>query len=160
VVMDTFGRLLLQKRDDIPPILYPGQIGVFGGHREGDESFLECAVRELREELSYDISPERFEYLGYREGHDEAIRGGVVRAEYFLVTRSARRSTNRHRRHASNPRNLPTGFCARATYAISPIWAGVVCEAPEVGSIADPSRGSEVRPFASLCNMKTATLLF
>jgi 8-oxo-dGTP diphosphatase len=53
VIFDDCGRLLLQLRDDIPGILYPGVIGLFGGHREGDETFLACAVREIHEELSY-----------------------------------------------------------------------------------------------------------
>lgn len=85
VVIDTHGRLLLQRRDNIPNILYPGMIGLFGGHREGDESFLECAVRELSEELSYQIPPSRFEYLGCRESADSRVQDSFVRAEFFLV---------------------------------------------------------------------------
>ena len=45
VVFDTSGRLLLQQRDDIPNILYPGKIGLFGGHREGEETFLRPSPR-------------------------------------------------------------------------------------------------------------------
>lgn len=40
VLIDTAGRLLLQHRDDIPGILYPGMVGLFGGHRKGNETFL------------------------------------------------------------------------------------------------------------------------
>jgi ADP-ribose pyrophosphatase YjhB (NUDIX family) len=47
IVFDTSGRLLLQQRDNIPGILYPGRIGLFGGHLEGDETFLNCVVREI-----------------------------------------------------------------------------------------------------------------
>ena len=85
VVFDTKGRLLLQLRDDKPGILFPGMIGLFGGHREGDETFLECAIRELEEELSYHIPPERFEHIATREGRDSEIAGGVVCAEIFIV---------------------------------------------------------------------------
>ena len=60
-------------------------IGLFGGHREGDESFLECAVRELGEELSIQIPPTRFEYLGCREVSATTPPGGAVRNEFFLV---------------------------------------------------------------------------
>src|SRR5215468_6548023 len=63
LLIDTRGRFLLQQRDNVPGILFPGKIGLFGGHREGDETFLECAVREVHEEISYFISPERFEHL-------------------------------------------------------------------------------------------------
>jgi len=63
VIFDNLGRLLLQQRDDIPGILYPGAIGLFGGHREGEETFLACAVREMHEELSFYVPPERFDFL-------------------------------------------------------------------------------------------------
>lgn len=73
IVLDDRDRFLLQQRDDIAGIFYPGKIGLFGGHREGDETFLDCAVRELHEELGYYIAPERFEFLGSYEGPDLAI---------------------------------------------------------------------------------------
>jgi 8-oxo-dGTP diphosphatase len=85
VVIDTRGHLLLQLRDDKPDIIYPGRIGLFGGHREGSESALECVVRELGEELSYDIAPDRFEYLVSREGGDTEVRGGTFRGDFLLV---------------------------------------------------------------------------
>jgi 8-oxo-dGTP diphosphatase len=47
------GRFLLQQRDDITGIIHPGKVGLFGGHREGDEAYLECTAREICEEISY-----------------------------------------------------------------------------------------------------------
>jgi 8-oxo-dGTP diphosphatase len=47
VLVDTNGRLLLQLRDDIPSIIFPGKVGLFGGHREEDETFLERVVRRF-----------------------------------------------------------------------------------------------------------------
>jgi 8-oxo-dGTP diphosphatase len=85
VIFDAKGRLLLQLRDDKPGILFPGMIGLFGGHREGDETFLECAIRELEEELSYYIPPERFEHIATRKGNDSEVSGGIVCAEIFIV---------------------------------------------------------------------------
>jgi 8-oxo-dGTP pyrophosphatase MutT (NUDIX family) len=84
VVIDTQGRFLLQRREDLAGILYPGWVSLFGGHREGDESFLECAVREFGEELSYHILPDRFERLGSREYFDDGSSDAVL-AEFFLV---------------------------------------------------------------------------
>jgi len=85
VVVDTSGDLLLQLRDDRPDIIYPGGIGLFGGHREGDESALECVVRELAEELTHDIAPARFVPLAWREGEDTERKGGTFRGDFFLV---------------------------------------------------------------------------
>ena len=85
VVVDTSGDLLLQLRDDKPDIIYPGGIGLFGGHREDDESALECVVRELAEELTYDIAPEQFVPLASREGEDTERKGGTFRGDFFLV---------------------------------------------------------------------------
>jgi 8-oxo-dGTP diphosphatase len=85
VIFDDLGRLLLQQRDDIPGILYPGAIGLFGGHREGEETFLACAVREIHEELSFYVPPERFDFLIRFEGADPENPKGTLHAEFFLV---------------------------------------------------------------------------
>ena len=53
ILIDSHGRFLLQQRDDIPGILHPGKIGLFGGHREGEETYLQCVVREIHEEIGY-----------------------------------------------------------------------------------------------------------
>src|SRR6266496_2670061 len=85
IVFDTSGKLLLQLRDDIPGILYPGKVALFGGHREGDETFLDCVVREIHEELSYFISPANFELITQLMGPDEEVPGGTIRAEFFVT---------------------------------------------------------------------------
>jgi len=85
VIVDKRGRLLLQKSDDVATILYPGKIGLFGGHREGDETALDCVVREIHEELSYFIPAERFKFLATREGADSEVIGGTMRADFFVV---------------------------------------------------------------------------
>lgn len=85
VVVDASGDLLLQLRDNKPDIIYPGGIGLFGGHREDNESALDCAVRELAEELTYDIAPERFVPLASREGEDTERKGGTFRGDFFVV---------------------------------------------------------------------------
>ena len=47
ILIDTCGRFLLQQRDDIVGILHPGKVGLFGGYREGDETFLDASEREF-----------------------------------------------------------------------------------------------------------------
>ena len=50
-MIDRQDRVLIQQREDIAGICFPGKIGSFGGHREGKETFLECVVREVHEEI-------------------------------------------------------------------------------------------------------------
>jgi 8-oxo-dGTP diphosphatase len=78
IVFDTSGHLLLQLRDNISNILYPGKISLFGGHREGDETFLECVIREIHEELGYYLPPEQFKLIARRVGP-------AIHAEFFVT---------------------------------------------------------------------------
>jgi 8-oxo-dGTP diphosphatase len=86
ILIDTRGRLLLQQRDDVVGIVHPGKVGLFGGHREGDETFLECVVREIHEEIGYFVPAERFDYLASISGEDVDAEGGSLRAEFFIVS--------------------------------------------------------------------------
>lgn len=86
ILFDSLGHLLLQLRDNIPNIRYPGKIGLFGGHREGDESFLDCVVREVHEELSFYLPPERFRFIARHTGPDFDMRGGTLHAEFFVAS--------------------------------------------------------------------------
>ncbi len=83
VLIDTQGRFLLQQRDNNPNILHPGMIGLFGGHREEGETFLECIVREVREEISYHVPPEQFAFLGSRTSSE--LTGGIRRIDTFVA---------------------------------------------------------------------------
>jgi 8-oxo-dGTP pyrophosphatase MutT (NUDIX family) len=47
------GKFLLQLRDNIPGIIYPGHWGFFGGHMEPDETPEAAVKRELLEEIGY-----------------------------------------------------------------------------------------------------------
>jgi 8-oxo-dGTP diphosphatase len=85
LIIDQRGRFLLQQRDNVPGILFPGKIGLFGGHREGDETFLECVVREIHEEISFFIPPERFEHLASYRGTDPYIAGGTLWRELYVT---------------------------------------------------------------------------
>jgi 8-oxo-dGTP diphosphatase len=49
-------RLLMQLRDDIPTIVYPGTWALFGGHMEAGETPTEAIVREILEEINYPLT--------------------------------------------------------------------------------------------------------
>jgi 8-oxo-dGTP diphosphatase len=85
IIIDTLGRFLLQQRGDIPGIQQPGKVGLFGGHREADETYLQCVVREIHEEISYFISPDRFEHLVSYDGIEVDSEGGNVRGEIYIA---------------------------------------------------------------------------
>ena len=77
ILISTDGDLLLQIRDDLPHVSDAGKIGLFGGRREGDESFLACIVREVHEEIGLYLPPDRFELIGTYLGPDNLIPGGI-----------------------------------------------------------------------------------
>ncbi|AFY93932.1 NUDIX hydrolase [Chamaesiphon minutus] len=55
------GKFLMQLRDNIPTILYPGLWGLFGGHIEPDETPEIAVEREILEEIGYQIAePKKF----------------------------------------------------------------------------------------------------
>jgi 8-oxo-dGTP diphosphatase len=83
VLIGTCGRVLLQQRDNIPGIRYPGMVALFGGHREAGETFLECVTREVREEIGFPVPAARFEPLiRYTATYSD---GGGLAGEFFVV---------------------------------------------------------------------------
>jgi 8-oxo-dGTP pyrophosphatase MutT (NUDIX family) len=50
------GRYLLQQRDDIPGIFFPGHWGCFGGGVDPGETAEQALARELAEETAIDVS--------------------------------------------------------------------------------------------------------
>lgn len=75
------GRYVMQLRDDIPGIFYPGNWGCFGGAIEPGETNEMALRRELREELEYEIGEARrftrFDFDFAPHGH------GIVTRTYF-----------------------------------------------------------------------------
>ena len=59
IVLDD-GRYLMQKRDDLPAIWYPGHWGLFGGGVDAGETDVEAMARELEEEIELTVPPEAF----------------------------------------------------------------------------------------------------
>jgi 8-oxo-dGTP diphosphatase len=60
-ILHQDGKFLMQLRDNIPGIWYPGFWGFFGGHVEAGETPEVAVVREVMEEINYAMpSPEFF----------------------------------------------------------------------------------------------------
>lgn len=59
ILVDEAGRYLLQLRDDLPEIWYPGHWGAFGGSVEAGEDDLAALRRELEEELELSVAEAR-----------------------------------------------------------------------------------------------------
>lgn len=85
ILVSTDGRLLLQLRDNLPHVSDPGRIGLFGGGREGDESFLDCIVREVHEEIGLYLPPERFEFIASYLGPDPTTAIGIRRGHVYVA---------------------------------------------------------------------------
>ena len=60
------GKFLMQLRDNIPGILYPGYWAFFGGHIEPRETPEEAVKREVFEEIGY-ILPEVSKFRCYQD---------------------------------------------------------------------------------------------
>lgn len=67
-------RLIAYKRDNKPGIPFPGLWDLPGGGREGDETPVECALRELAEEFAIRLPAERVHWCR------------AYGAAYFLAT--------------------------------------------------------------------------
>jgi 8-oxo-dGTP pyrophosphatase MutT (NUDIX family) len=64
-ILPRDGKFLMQLRDQIPTILYPGLWGLFGGHIEAGETPEIAVQREVLEEIGYSIeSPKKFACYG------------------------------------------------------------------------------------------------
>jgi 8-oxo-dGTP pyrophosphatase MutT (NUDIX family) len=85
ILVDTRDRLLFQERDNLAGIIQPGKISLFGGHREDNETYLECVAREVHEEIGYLLPRQRFEHLTSYDGKDIDRESGTVHGEFFVV---------------------------------------------------------------------------
>ena len=63
LLLTSDGRYLLQHRDDIPEIWFPGLWGCFGGALDPGEDLKTTAQRELEEELGIVVKRDELQYF-------------------------------------------------------------------------------------------------
>ncbi|AFY71248.1 NUDIX hydrolase [Thalassoporum mexicanum PCC 7367] len=84
---DDQNKYLMQLRDDIPQIIYPGQWAFFGGHVEPGEPPEIAVRRELAEEISY-VPPELELFRTYKFTFSDRhttrhVFHGALRGDYL-----------------------------------------------------------------------------
>lgn len=94
---DTY---FLERRHDNDDV-YPGRFGLYGGMIESDETALECAVRELREETGIRVGQNDLVKLFDFRGENDT--GAANEGEVFVYV-----FRGRHRTSASKIRNHQT----------------------------------------------------
>ncbi|WP_340115291.1 NUDIX hydrolase [Pelagibius sp. 7325] len=73
-------RLVVYRRDDKPTIPWPGLWDLPGGGREGGETPVQCALREVEEEFGLALVPDRIHWC---RRYPSALVAG--QASYFLA---------------------------------------------------------------------------
>ena len=78
-------QVLMQLRDDIPGIIYPGCWGFFGGHLEPDETPESAVVREILEEITYAVPQKQMSKFGVYSDQRKDEAAKMVHRHVFLV---------------------------------------------------------------------------
>jgi 8-oxo-dGTP diphosphatase len=75
-----YGRVLVVKRKNPP---YQGQWALPGGYVDEGETFLQAAVRELKEETSLIVHPSRMSFVGVYDDPQRDPRGRAIGAAFI-----------------------------------------------------------------------------
>jgi len=78
------GKIVLQKRDNIPNIRQAGKWCIPGGHKENDEGFIDTVIREVYEETGIHVLAENCYFLMDHNVYDEEFKVNVF-CKLFVV---------------------------------------------------------------------------
>lgn len=85
IILLEDGRYLLQLRDDIESIWYPGHWGCFGGGVEPSEDSLAALQRELQEELAFTVDKAKASFFTELEFDLAGLGLGRYYRKYYLI---------------------------------------------------------------------------
>lgn len=69
LIQTTNGKYIFQKRTNDDPKI-PGTLSTFGGKLEYEESYSDCIIRELKEELDIDVYESQIRLVAYADNHE------------------------------------------------------------------------------------------
>jgi 8-oxo-dGTP pyrophosphatase MutT (NUDIX family) len=78
-------RYVLQLRDNLPTVFFPGHWGAFGGAMNDGETPLETLRRELQEELAVDVTEDQISYVTRLDFDLSFIGQGVIGRWFYEV---------------------------------------------------------------------------
>ena len=93
-------------------------VGLFGGQREANETFLECVCREVHEEMSYFLPHDRFERMGGYADPDDGSKLGEffiardVPVEALKITEGTLLIVEQSELHELLPQLIPSTYAA------------------------------------------------
>jgi ADP-ribose pyrophosphatase YjhB (NUDIX family) len=125
--MERDGKIAFVLRSNTPWM--NGYYGLPSGKVEKKESFSECAVREIKEEVGVDVAKEDIEYVHTVHRHHENDKHGEWVDVYFWVTKWEGELYNAEPKvHSAiawlDPTNLPENVIPSTKTAIRQITAG------------------------------------
>jgi 8-oxo-dGTP pyrophosphatase MutT (NUDIX family) len=86
ILVDPQGRYVVQRRDDLPTIFFPGHWGCFGGAVEAGEAPPDALRRELREELELALDAGQFAYFSRIDFDFAPLGGSKVWRIYYEIS--------------------------------------------------------------------------
>lgn len=81
LLISKCGKIILQRRDDKKTIINPGKLTTFGGTALPGETPIDCAIREIKEELEYDLDSDRLKELLHKQ---ETVNKRKVNCTVYL----------------------------------------------------------------------------
>ncbi len=77
-------KVLLQKRDQLENIFYPGYWGLFGGSKNKHENYRTTIIREIEEEIDYKIDKMNLKYFIKLDLEFPIFKDSIFVKRYFF----------------------------------------------------------------------------